>query len=159
MADYIEELLLEGVEKIVVGAWHRNPSEEGGVAGTGMSVLHYLRHRLKKYGVAYMDGTTSDRNKQAAVDDFQGDESIRIIIGQLQTIGEGWTLTAAQDGVLAEFWWVPGKNDQFLDRMHRRGQDGGYVLGHLPLVPGSMDERVVGTAVQKDRNIHLAMDA
>lgn len=158
VADYIEELLREGVEKIVVGAWHRNPSEEG-VAKTGLSVLHYLRKRLEKYGIVYMDGTTSDRNKQKAVDAFQGLEEVRVILGQLSTIGEGWTLTAAQDGVLAEFWWVPGKNDQFLDRMHRRGQTGGYVIGHVPIVPGSMDERIVGTAVEKDRNIYQAMDA
>lgn len=159
VADYIEELLNSGVEKIVVGAWHRTPSEEGGVDGTGLSVLHYLRKRLKKYGLVYMDGTTSAANKQKAVDEFQGDEGIRIMEGQLLTLGEGWTLTEAQDGVLAEFYWTPGKNDQFLDRMHRRGQEGDYVLGHVPIVPGSMDERVVGTAVAKDGHIHLALDA
>lgn len=157
VADYIEELLNSGVEKVVVGAWHRNT--EDGVADSGLSVLHYLRRRLSKYGLVYMDGTTTPRNKQRAVDEFQGLEEVRVILGQLSTIGEGWTLTAAQDGVAAEFYWVPGKNDQFLDRMHRRGQEGSYVLGHIPIVPGSMDERVVGTAVWKDGNIHQALDA
>lgn len=146
VADYIEELLEEGVEKIVIGAWHA-------------SVMSYLRERLNKYGLVYMDGSTSTRRRQAAVDSFQENPDTRLILGQLQVIGEGWTLTKAQDGVMAEFWWVPGKNDQFLDRMHRRGQEGNYVLGHVPVVPGSMDERVIGNAVWKAGNIHKAMDA
>lgn len=158
VAEYIKELLEEGVEKILVAAWHRNPSDEG-VAGTRLSVLHYLQRELREYGVAYMDGGTTPRKKQDAVDNFQNCPEIRVIIGQLSTIGEGWTLTKAQDAVFAEFYWVPGKNDQLLDRLHRRGQEGGYVIGHMPLIPGSMDERVVGTAVNKDRNIYQALDA
>lgn len=159
VAEYIEELLRSGVDKVLVGAWHRQPSEEGGVKGSGLGVLPYYRERLKSYGAAYMDGNTSSRRKQDAVDRFQKDPDCRVIIGQLATIGEGWTLTAAQDAVFGEFYWVPGKNDQLLDRLHRRGQEGSYVIGHVPIVPGSMDERVVGTAVWKDQNIYQAMDA
>lgn len=146
VADYIEELLEEGATKIVVGAWHQ-------------SVMTYLKERLSKHGLVYMDGATSTRRRQDAVDRFQENEDIQIILGQLQVISEGWTLTAAQNGVLAEFWWVPGKNEQFLYRMKRRGQKGNYVLGHVPIVPGSMDERVVGNAVWKAGNFHQSMDA
>ncbi len=159
VADYIEELLREGVDKVLVAAWHRNTTSEEGVAATGLSVLRYLRMRLGKYGLTYMDGGTSPRAKQEAVDRFQQDPECRVILGQLATIGEGWTLTAAQDAVFAEFYWVPGKNDQLLDRLHRRGQEGSYVIGHFPVVPGSLDERVIGTAVAKDRTIFQALDA
>lgn len=158
VADYAEELYLSGARKIVIGAWHRNPTEDG-VAGSKLSVLHYLRKRLSKYGVVYMDGSSSDRAKQEAVDAFQKQDEIAFVVGQLSVLGEGWTLTAAQDGILAEPWWVPGKNDQFLDRMHRYGQKGSYVLGHVPVVIGSIDERVLGQVVWKDRNIYQALDA
>jgi len=159
VADYVEELLKEGVHKLLLSAWHRNTLDGEGVAKTGLSVLQYLRERLSGYGLVYMDGGTSPRAKQEAVDKFQQDPGCRIILGQLATIGEGWTLTAAQDAVLAEFYWVPGKNDQLLDRLHRIGQEGEYVLGHVPVVPGTLHERVIGTAVWKDRNIHAALDA
>lgn len=145
VADYIEELLLSGVDKLIVGAWHH-------------SVLEYLRGRLQEYGLVYMDGSTSQRKKQAAVDQFQNDESIRAMLGQILPLGEGWTLTAAQDAVAAEFYWVPGKNDQFLDRIHRMGQKGSYITGHVPVVPGSLDERVIGNAIWKDQNIYSALD-
>jgi SWI/SNF-related matrix-associated actin-dependent regulator 1 of chromatin subfamily A len=144
-ADYIEELLLEGVTKIVVAAWHH-------------TVLDYLRERLAKHGLVYMDGSTSPGNKQIAVDTFQDDPDTKIILGQMIPLGEGWTLTEAQDVVLVEPFWVPGKNDQMLDRIHRMGQKGTRVVGHVPVVPGTMDERIISTAIEKDINIYLATD-
>ena len=145
VADYVDELLLSGVEKVVVGAWH-------------ISVLKMLRERLERWGVVYMDGSTSGRARQAAVDAFQSDGDVRIILGQMQPLGEGWTLTAARDVVLAEPSWVPGRNDQLLDRCHRIGTTGGMVTGHVPVVPDSLDERVMAVVVGKDAAIYRALD-
>jgi len=146
VADYIHDLLDSGVEKIVVSAWH-------------ISVLDILYKRLNKFGLTYMDGSTSPKKKQEAVDEFNEFEDIRIILGQTQPLGEGWTLTVAQDLVVAEVDWVPGKNEQLLDRIDRMGQEGNYVLGHVPVIPDSMDERIISTAIEKDKNIHKALDA
>lgn len=145
VCDYIEELLEEGVDKLLVGAWHH-------------SVLGYMRERLAPLGLVYMDGRTSTSAKQRAVDDFQNNPDVRIILGQEQVIGTGWTLHAAQDAVLAEFDWVPGNNDQFLDRLHRKGQRGS-VTGHVPIVPGTLHERMWGVTVRKGKHIHAALDA
>jgi len=145
VADYIEDLLGGGVTKLVVAGWHH-------------TVLKYLRERLTKHGLVYMDGSTSTKAKQAAVDDFQNNPKTTIILGQMLPLGEGWTLTAAQDAVLAEFDWVPGKNDQLLDRIHRMGQKGNYLIGHIPVVPGTLDERMLSTAIDKDIHIHKALD-
>lgn len=146
IADYAEQLLEEGVTKLVIGAWHH-------------SVLEVLTRRLEKHGLVYMDGSTSTAKKQAAVDKFQNDDRIKIILGQMQPLGMGWTLTAAQDVILAEPYWVPGQNDQLLDRIHRQGQTGGHVIGHIPVVPGTLDEDILATAIEKDQNIYLAQDA
>lgn len=143
VAAYVEDLLHSGREKVLVGAWHK-------------SVLEILRARLSKYGLVFMDGSTSIPKKQAAVDAFQSG-SPRIMLGQMLPLGEGWTLTAAQDAVNSEPHPSPGKNDQFLDRLHRRGQLGS-VLGHVPIVPGTLDERLMGIAIGKDINIHAALD-
>lgn len=146
VADYIEDLMDAGTDKLVVAAWHH-------------SVLAYLKDRLgKKYTLVYMDGSTSNPRRQAAVDQFQTGDA-QIILGQMSPLGEGWTLTAAQDVVFAEFSWVPGRNEQMIDRIHRIGQEGGFVIGHMPVVPGTLDERVLGTAVEKDQYIYEALDA
>ena len=93
------------------------------------------------------------------VDQFQEDEETQIILGQMLPLGEGWTLTAAQDVVLAEPDWVPGKNSQMLDRISRMGQEGSYTIGHIPVVPDTLDERILNTAITKDQNIYQALDA
>jgi SWI/SNF-related matrix-associated actin-dependent regulator 1 of chromatin subfamily A len=142
---YIKDLLEGGSEKVVVAAWHR-------------SVLGELAKALEGYGLVYMDGSTSATNKQRAADQFQLDASTRVILGQTQVIGEGWTLTAAQDIVLAEPEWVPGRNQQVVDRIHRIGQKGSYVQAHIPVVPDTLDERVLGVAVRKERHLHLMLD-
>jgi SWI/SNF-related matrix-associated actin-dependent regulator 1 of chromatin subfamily A len=143
---YIEDLLDSGVQKLVVSAWHS-------------SVLKVAREKLAKYGLVYMDGSTSANNRQKAVDAFQTDPNIRIILGQTKVMGEGWTLTAAQDVCLLEPDYVPGIITQMVDRIHRLGQTGSHVIAHLPIVPGTLDERIVATAVAKDRNIYQALDA
>jgi SWI/SNF-related matrix-associated actin-dependent regulator of chromatin subfamily A-like protein 1 len=146
VVSYIEQLLEEGAHKLVVGAWHR-------------SVLQVLRQSLSKYGLVYMDGNTTPNAKQIAVDKFQGEDEVRIILGQSMCLGEGWTLTAAQDVVFAEFDWVPGKNDQLLDRINRMGQKGNRTIGHVPVVPDTLEERIMASVVEKARNIHETLDA
>lgn len=143
--EYIADLLNGGVRKIVVSGWHS-------------SVLAIAKEKLTKFGLAYMDGRSGTSARQAAVDRFQKDPKIRIILGQGQVIGEGHTLTEAQDVVLLEPDWVPGRITQMIDRIHRLGQNGSYVLAHLPVVPGTLDEKIVSTAVEKDKHIHLALD-
>lgn len=141
---YCKDLMRE-MPKLVIGAWHKD-------------VLRFLREDLEKFGVAYMDGSTSSAKKQSEVDRFVLDPKCGIMLGQLGPLGMGWTLIVASHGVLAEPDWVPGVNDQFLDRMHRIGQPD-YVVGHIPIVPNSMDERVMGVAVGKDGNIYNALDS
>ena len=145
VADYVEQLLLEGAPGVVVGAWHR-------------SVLAILRERLDKHGLTYMDGGVSTKKKQLAVDEFQRRDDIRVILGQVMPLGEGWNLHKAQDVVVAQPHPTPGRNDQLLDRAHRLGQEGDYVIGHVPIVPDSLDERWVGRAIVKDQSIHRALD-
>ena len=142
---YCKDLLAEGIEKLVVSGWHH-------------SVLSILRKGLEPYGLVYMDGGTTPAAKQAAIDKFQSDPGTRVILGQQQPLGLGWTLTAAQDVVFAEFDWVPGVNDQLLDRIHRRGQEGSHVTGHVPYVPGTLEEKIFGRVVEKGRVIYASLD-
>ena len=142
---YIEELLREGVQKIVIAAHHT-------------SVLEAARTRLAKHGLLFMDGRTPPGQRQAIVHKFQNDPKIPLILGQTQVIGEGHTLAVAQDIVAMEGDWVPGKLEQLVDRIHRIGQEGSYVQAHIPVVPGSLDERIMSTVVVKAKDIHKALD-
>ncbi|KKN52637.1 hypothetical protein LCGC14_0610310 [marine sediment metagenome] len=145
VVDYINELMSEGITKLVVAAWHH-------------SVLDYMREKLAHHGLVYMDGNTTTVKKQYAVDQFQGNADIGIILGQMGPLGMGWNFSVAQDVLNAEPDWVEGRNEQLLDRPHRPGQQGDYVLGHMPVVPGTMDERIVSNAIRKGIDIYAALD-
>jgi hypothetical protein len=67
-------------------------------------------------------------------------------------------LTAAQDVVTAELYWVSGKLGQLFDRISRRGQLGAYTINHVPLVPDSLEERMINTVISKDIVINEALD-
>jgi hypothetical protein len=146
VADYIEDMLESGIDKIVVAAWHHE-------------TLKYYRERLEKHGLVFMDGSTSPARKQSAVDQFQSNPKVKVILGQAIPLGMGWTLTAAQDVVDAEPDWVPGNNQQIGDRIARPGQIGDRCTLHIPVVPGTLDEKIIGTNIRKAMNIHEAMDA
>lgn len=146
VAEFVIDLLNGGVEKVLVGAWHH-------------TVLDYLKERLQKYGVAFMDGRSSAKRKEIEADRFHDDPNCRIMLGQMLPLGLGWPqFVVAQDAVLAEPYYVPGQNDQFLDRLHRMGQQGSYVIGHIPVVPGTLDEGILATAIEKDVTIFNALD-
>ena len=53
---------------------------------------------------------------------------------------------------------MPGANEQLIRRSRRIGQKGNNLIGHLPVVPGSLEERIVATAVKKDKVIHEVLD-
>ena len=146
MARYIKQLLVEGIGKVVVSAWHK-------------TVLRLLWDELaSEGGWVYMDGSTSNTAKQRAVDSFQQNSEVVGILGQMMPLSKGWTLTAAQHAVLCEPYWTPGENVQFLDRIHRFGQSGGIVIGHVPVVPDTLDERVLAAVIKKGTAIAQALD-
>jgi len=145
-ADYIEMLLLGGEEKIVVFGHH-------------IQVLDILEAKLRRYGVVRIDGRTSPGKKQMLVEQFQTDPSIRLVVGNLLSMGTGTDglQEIAQRVVFAEADWTPGINQQGVDRLDRGGQEG-QVQADFLVAPGSFSERVLATALKKNRTIHEALD-
>lgn len=141
---YVEDLLEDGVQKIVIFAHHK-------------AVIDILAQGLKDYGVLTITGMTSARQKQSNTDSFQGDSKYRVMIANLVAGGVGNTWTAAADVVLAEASWVPGENDQAVDRLHRIGQTR-RVLVHIPVVEGSLDAKILGSAARKQDDISKVLD-
>lgn len=69
-----------------------------------------------------IDGSTSTEKRQAYVDRFQEDPSVRLAVLSLMAAGTGLTLTASSTVVFGEMYWVPGVILQAEDRCHRISQ-------------------------------------
>ena len=85
----------------------------------------------ERFGAPTITGDTPLRERQAAVDTFQNDPAVRVIVGNIQAAGIGITLTAASDCAFLELGWNPAAHDQAEDRFHRIGQKAAVVATYL----------------------------
>lgn len=96
-------------EKALVFAWHRD-------------VLDVLDRSLQRFAPVRIDGGTSEKARDAAVESFQNEEKTRLFLGQIAACGEAITLTAASTVFFVESSWTPADNYQAASRAHRIGQ-------------------------------------
>lgn len=76
-------------------------------------------------------GDDDDRQKQFAVDSFQGDPKCKLIILNYRSGGTGLTLTAASNVLFIEFPWTYSDCCQAEDRAHRNGQKNAVMCTYL----------------------------
>jgi SNF2 family DNA or RNA helicase len=141
-AEYVRTLLEGGVEKIVVFGWH-------------IEVLTILQQKLMRYGVVRIDGSTTGKARQAGVDSFITAPNIRVMLGNIQSMGVGvdGLQKVSQRCVLVEPSWTPGDNQQAIDRLDRGGQLGSVQADFL-VPPGSIIEKILVAALKKAKIIH-----
>lgn len=136
--EYITDLLEGGAKKVIVFGHH-------------VEVIGELNRKLKRFSPVVITGSTPQQARQNAVDAFQTDPKVRVFLGN-EAAEEGITLTAGADVVLAEPEWVPGKNEQRVDRAHRIGQKD-RVIVHILVVEGSLSAKILGAAADKMKDI------
>ncbi len=57
--------------------------------------------------------------KQKAIDDFQNNKNLKLLVANIEAGGIGLTLTAASNVAIIQFPWNPSKLNQAIDRVHR----------------------------------------
>ena len=140
---YVKDVL-ENVDKVVVFAHHRD-------------VLSQLEEELVEYGTVVIHGDTKTTDRQAAVDEFQINKSVRVFIGGIIPAGVGITLTASSTVVFAELDWVPGNITQAEDRCYRIGTTETVHVIHV-VIDGSIDARLAKTLIEKQKVMDKALD-
>lgn len=133
-ADYVQNLIDAGEDKLLVWGWHTK-------------ALHALSEALRVPSVV-MDGSVSKANRDAFVKRFQTGPGPLVGILQIKAMGTGITLTAANRAVFMEAAFTPGDNAQAEDRIHRIGQDRGVLIDYL-CIRGSIDEAVMAVIERK----------
>lgn len=145
-SDYVKMLIDGGEEKIFLVCYHREVGD-------------YLETHLRSFGLVRVDGSTSARRKQASVQAFIDDPTIRIFLGQLLSVGTGTDglQQVCSRGVAAESDWVFGNNQQVIDRLDRGGQKGTVLFDFL-VARGSFSEKVLAKSIEKGHVVHAALD-
>ncbi|KIW21375.1 hypothetical protein PV08_01955 [Exophiala spinifera] len=86
--------------------------------------LDLIESLLKKTLISYVriDGSLSGTRREEAIQKFQTEDSVRIILVSITCGGTGLDLTAASRAYLLEPQWNPMIEEQALSRIHRLGQ-------------------------------------
>ncbi len=119
--------------------------------------LHDVVDELKRYfpTAVSVTGRDSQDEKQHAVDRFQNDPKVDVIICSIKAAGVGLTLTASSNVAFIEFPWTYADCCQCEDRAHRIGQKNSvtcyYFLGRK-----TIDEKVY-KIIQAKKNIANAV--
>lgn len=146
VADYAAMCLDGGEDKVTIFAWH-------------IDVLNILEERLRKFGVQRIDGSTTAPKRAERINNFMNDPTARVMLGNTLALGVGvdGLQTVCNHALLAEPEWVPGNNEQAIDRLDRGGQRE-RVQADLFTAPGSLLERILVSALRKRQNTHKALD-
>src|SRR5690606_8317857 len=143
-APFVASVLKDELEsgaygKLVVLAHHRD-------------VLDLLEDALSDLGVVRVDGSSTDRQREQAIDGFRADPSKRVFLGQQTAAGTGVNLQVANELVLLEPSWVPAENHQAIKRIHRIGSNR-PCRARIFAISGTLDEAVMRTIANKTRMI------
>lgn len=118
-------------------------------------VLEQLVSELKAYNPVVLQGSTTLRNRQRAIDDFQSGKS-NLFLGQIDAAGIGITLVRSSNVVLPETCYSPNQIQQAVDRLHRIGQKD-CVTVHYFVVENSVDEKINDSLMKKANNFHKVL--
>ncbi len=115
--------------------------------------LHEIVDNLKKVfpKAVTVTGRDSAVNKQAAVDAFQNNPNVQLIICSIKAAGVGLTLTASSNVAFIELAWTYADCCQCEDRAHRIGQKDNVTCYYL-LGRGTID-RTIYSFIHRKKSI------
>jgi len=110
-ADYTSQLA-RSVGKVVFFAKHIDVMDQ--------AEEHFAKQGLKSVSIR---GDQSAKARQNAIDSFDSDPEVSVVVASLTAAGVGLNLQAASNVVLAELSWTSAEQTQAIDRVHRIGQE------------------------------------
>jgi SWI/SNF-related matrix-associated actin-dependent regulator 1 of chromatin subfamily A len=137
VAEFITNNISTG-ESIILFAHHRD-------------VVEKLAEELIAFAPMIINGGVRDEERTKIQDLFQSGKR-KLIIGNIDAMNLGLTLTKATRVVFAEYAWTPAANEQAEDRAHRIGQHDSVLCQYIVL-PDSMDESILEANIKKEDSI------
>lgn len=98
LAELISDELNNGMENVVIFAWHRD-------------VIKALAYELRSYGSAEITGATSPMKKQERLEAFRAGIK-RVLVAQIIAAGTAIDVSCCDDLIFAESDYVPANNSQ-----------------------------------------------
>lgn len=112
------------------------------------STLDKILPELSEYNPNIYKGSLSDLQRTNLVDDFQTNDSSKVMLISLKAANAGVTLTRANYVYHFDLWWNPAIQDQAAGRVHRIGQTK-PVFERLLLAENTIERRIYDILIDK----------
>lgn len=141
---WIETFISSG-EKLIVGAYHRK-------------VVEGLHKYFGKQSVIIYGGLSASK-KEKAKNDFINDDNVKIIFGNIKSMGTGvdGLQKVCSNVATVEFCWNPTEHEQLEGRSHRSGQESSTNSYYL-VAPATVDEELITVLDKKLKMILSVVD-
>ena len=118
-----------------------------------------LEKIVKKFGdkFVHVDASYGNDTNQQAIDQFQNDDKIQGIVGNIKTLGTGHNLTKGNVVVFLSIDWNSGEHSQGEDRAWRLGQERN-VSCFYTIFQNTIEEVVYNRAFDKRKNNELMLN-
>jgi len=142
--------------------WIREFIDSGNGSGklvlfaTHKKVINRIMSKFKECAVK-IDGSVSASQRDDAVQAFQNESTVKLLIGNIQAAGTGLTLTAASSVAFLELPWSPGELVQAEDRCHRIGQKNSVNIYYL-LANNTMEMKIAELLDRKRKVLTEVLD-
>lgn len=112
----------------------------------------------EKFNCPKIVGGMSDKDKNQAVEDFQNNDDIKVIVLNIVAGGVGLTLTASHRMVINDIPWTTGELEQAEGRIWRSGQTETAMVYYMIADGCKMDEYLQDVITKKSITINTAID-
>lgn len=129
------------------------------VFGIHDKVLTHLEERYQRICVR-VDGSVTGKTRQKCFDQFNKVAKTRLLLGNIDAAGVGWSCSSTSDVAIIELPYSPGKLTQAEKRIHGvgRGLAGQRARSWLLIAHGTLEERLCEMLQRKQKNISRVLD-
>jgi SWI/SNF-related matrix-associated actin-dependent regulator 1 of chromatin subfamily A len=146
VADWVEDTLEESDGKLILFGVHKK-------------VLLPLFDKFRDTAVL-VTGKVAAGKRQLLFDKFVNDRKTRLLVGNIQAAGTGWSATGTSVTAFAEVGWTPAEHSQAEDRTHgiNRGIEGTRSTSYYLVAEDTIEEYLLSIIQDKQQVTDEALD-
>lgn len=149
---------VESVAALISEELENNAYKKIVIFGIHKDVLSQLYRKLERYNPVLVNGEVDASDRAQRVHDFQHKPEARVFLGNIAAAGTNITLTSANQMFFIEEDFVPGSNQQAVDRCNRIGQTLPVTVRRAKL-ESSLDDKINEILYRKSRDGKLLLGA
>lgn len=141
--------------------WINDFTEEGQklvVFAHNREIIEQIKNSQKSSAVRIIYGGMTEVERETAVNDFQLNNDVKLIVVGISAGGYGLTLTAANAVAFVQLPWTPGEISQCTDRVHRIGQTASSVNIYNLVAEGTIEETITNMLIPKGTVMDAVLD-